>query len=267
MNEKFLASIVFLNLFNCVLFTENHDEGYSIYSEDATELLGFSQILEDNGICVKSIKRGILDRDLLELDNISAVIISYPRKDITADEIQNIVDYVSNGGSLIVLGGGEVSSQINPLIERFGLLIYGDVVEINSSDYLYFRGDMSRHEIFRYVRDYTPILTPMVYVKDPEGIVLIAPDPGQNKGIFVLKEYGKGKVFVSADADFLGNIFIYRNSNAQLGLNIVNYMTGNGIKKIKLKKRSRTSTYLWGVFIGILTLLLFVYFKRQRRMP
>jgi Domain of unknown function (DUF4350) len=263
MNEKFLASIVFLNLFNGVLFTENHDEGYGIYSEDATELTHFSQILEDNGILVKSIKRGVLDEDVL--GGVSAVIISYPEKEMTAGEIQNIVDYVSNGGSLIVLGGGGASNQINPLIERFGLLIYGDVVEINSSNYLYFRGDESGHEIFTYVEDYTPILTPRVYAKDPDGIILITPKLGRDKGIFALKKYGKGKVFVSADADFLSNIFVHKNSNAQLGLNIVNYMTGNEIKKIELKKGGRTNnTYFWSAFIVVLALSLFVYLRRRQ---
>ncbi len=262
MNEKFLASIVFLNLFNGVLFTENHEEGYGVYSEDATELTHFSQILEDNGILVKSIKRGVLDENVL--GGVSVVIISYPEKEITAGEIQNIVDYVSNGGSLIVLGGGGASNQINPLIERFGLLIYGDVVEINSSNYLYFRGDESRHEIFTYVEDYTPILTPRVYVKDPGGIILITPKLGRDKGIFALKEYGKGKVFVSADADFLSNIFVHKNSNAQLGLNIVNYVTGNEIKKIKLKKGGGSDKYFWSAFIGVLVLLLSVYFRRRQ---
>lgn len=239
-----------------VLFTQNHNEGYDIWGKDVTGFLEFSRVLEDEGFTITALNQGeISPQDLVGVD---AVVVSYPEEHFTLSEIEVLEDYVKGGGSLIVFGGLDTVNQTNNVISRFGFNLNPTLMTVNGSRQ--FSLDVpspSSHPILTFVERFEQIYTPTVKVTG-ERVVVMYPHNGfpekDREGLFVIKEVGNGKVLVTGDADFLNNHFLFNYDNAQLGINIVSYMTGRPIEKIERGERT-----IWPFAAGVGLVLIVIW--------
>jgi hypothetical protein len=238
-----------------LLFTQNHGEGYDIWGKDFTGFLEFSRLLEEEGFGILSLNRGAITSEVL--DGVDAVIVSYPKEMFSPDEMEALKEYVDEGGSLVVFGGMDTINQTNPIIGIFGLEITSRIQTVNGSKR--FTLDVPEeepHPIFTHVRTYEQINTPTVRVVEGPAHVFRYPEIEEDQGLFVIKDVGAGKVLVTADADFLNNVFLHNHDNAQLGVNILSYMAGKPIEKIEPRKRETGAIAASVVIVMALTLFL-----------
>ncbi len=72
------------------------------------------------------------DADLssIDLSEYSLIIIAWPHRPLDPAEVEALVNYTVQGGSILILGGPEYSEYINPLSEAFGVL-FTDLVVVD----------------------------------------------------------------------------------------------------------------------------------------
>lgn len=234
-----------------VLFLQSHDETYDLEGKKPTTLRNFYNLLGENGISVASLNSGEVTSEILISFN--ALVITYPKKNFTAEEIGAIESFVANGGGLVILGGRECREQVNPLIERFGISIEDKVLSQNNA-YEFVLG-AGNHEIFRFVNKYQQVYLPSIRAENGSQIIATLPFLPANEGVIAAREYGAGKVIVAADADFLNDRYLANYDNAQLGLNIINYALGREIAL--MKRKANFGKYALAIVATIALLFLF----------
>ena len=80
------------------------------------QFLGFSLTLAD------------ADLSSIDLSEYSLIIIACPYRPLDPAEVETLVNYTMQGGSILILGSPEYSEYINPLSEAFGVLFTNLVV-------------------------------------------------------------------------------------------------------------------------------------------
>jgi len=108
-----------------------------------------------------------------------------------------------------------------PFISYFGWDVIG-----SSTDYGYV--DKNDDHVYNFDDDYVDLS-----LMAPLGFPSKWPLGGYSQGVFMAKDTGNGRVFVSADASFLTNELISEPTydNRQFGLNIINWLTYGGFDK------------------------------------
>ena len=108
-----------------------------------------------------------------------------------------------------------------PFISYFGWDVIG-----TSTDYGYI--DKDDNHYYNFDKDYVDLS-----LMAPLGFPSKWPLGGYPQGVFMSKETGNGRVFVSADASLFNNELINEPSydNRQFGINIINWLTYGGFNK------------------------------------
>ncbi len=237
-----------------VLFAQNHNEIYDLEGEDLLSLQRFASLLRDQGVSVLSLKRGEIDEEVL--GGVNVLVLSFPQSNLTSGEMAAITGYVERGGGLLVLGGQVSREYLNPLLRKFGIEMGYDVLQRDGSlDILLPAGS---HDIFQFVREFEYYHAPAVRVADRGWIVYKSPMFGDDWAIFAYREYGKGRVFVSGDADFVNDFFLDAHDNAQLGYNIVLYTGGR--RPVELEEKSGLG---WPAALLVVLALLVLFVRKK----
>lgn len=124
--EDFTSGIIKINrnLKKTLYFTSGHGEG-SITADTQYDYNKLSIKLENLGYKVRDIF-------LPQLRNVpedcSALIILSPKTAFMPQEIAKIQDYLNRGGSLLVMVDPLSNSELNPLIEQYGMKLTDNVV-------------------------------------------------------------------------------------------------------------------------------------------
>jgi hypothetical protein len=124
------------------------------------------------------------------------------------------------GVSNVILS--EASAVVGgPFISYFGWEVIG-----SSTDYGYI--DKDNNHYYNFDKDYVDLS-----LMAPLGFPSKWPLGGYPQGVFMAKDTGNGRVFVSADASMFNNELINDLSydNRQFGLNIINWLTYGGVNK------------------------------------
>ncbi len=242
-----------------IMFAQNHKESYDLEGRDLLSLQKFASFLAEEGLNVYSMNRGRLDRERLR--DIDVLIVSYPQENITDAETEAIVEYVEAGGGLLVLGGQQCRDYINPLLEEFGMEMKYELIEREGQiDFIF---NASEHALFAFVRNFEYLHAPPVRVGDPAWIAYRPEWLGEDLALLATRKYGRGKVIVSGDADFLNNFYLERYDNAQLGLNLV--YTAAGREPVVRRRRREFYPIFVVLFVAlILALLALKRFMRAR---
>lgn len=231
-----------------VLFLQSHGETYDVEGEKLTTLKNFYNLLGENGISAASLNSGEAAPEILA--DFRALVITYPQKNFTLEELGAIESFVAGGGSLIVLGGQACRGQVNPLLERFGISIQDKTLSQNGS--FVFVLDSGNHEIFSFVEKYQQVYLPSLRAENGSQILAALPFLPANEGLIVTREYGSGKVIALADADFLNDRYLNGYDNAQLGLNIINYALGREISPMNKADYKKYFTVVIAIVAALL---------------
>jgi len=232
-----------------VLFDDFHDELASISLERAKEIargraidhpelyyLGdFSGLLEKYGFAVVRETRRPLTYEELEL--YTFVVIAVPRQSFSNAEVDALIEFVEEGGGLLILGDAWISSAINPLTREFG--VYMDPEAVRAKEYLEEEGEFlvtnfdSLHPVTKNISLATVNwMCPMTVTGQAEALAYTPVNTHSDgrKGPFpyiAVTEYGKGRVAIFADqALFVGPF--YRGSQHEiLAENVMRWLSEN----------------------------------------
>lgn len=136
MFKKFLLFFVFViftsitqaEKIDKIVFDESHNQAFVISKEGALHLSNFAKILKEEGFEIVINKEPITKNIL---NDKKALIISGAFKEISKEEIEEIYNFVQNGGNLIVML--HISQPLIPLFNKFSVEITkGSVSEIEN---------------------------------------------------------------------------------------------------------------------------------------
>ena len=195
------------------------------------------ELIHGNNYNIQFVKGNVND-----LSDVDILIWSKPRVPVRNPKL--ILDYVRNGGKLLLCGMGvsddhSRNSKIMPLLKEFKTKFKWK--NILTTDH-YMEGDdfmrvpctdTVKHPITEGVSMFIPGGAGILDSSIPDKQVLIkAPANSNNPGapMLLLFPYGKGEVVLMPDNWWMRPFGIERGDNAQLLLNIVNYLADKPVK-------------------------------------
>jgi len=127
-NKIFIFNILKLSKKRTVILSEYHGE--SLNRLNSTK---FSNFLKNNNYEISYLNKEISEEDLL---NCCLLILGFPNKNFSEDEILTIIDYVKNGGILFIFGIGWVWANYfsDKIFEEFPCNVIGSYFGIKWID-------------------------------------------------------------------------------------------------------------------------------------
>jgi ABC-type uncharacterized transport system involved in gliding motility auxiliary subunit len=253
-----------------VMGLEGHGER-SLASQANHDLGDFGKQLRSKGIELNSLNLAIAPE---VPDNAALLVIASPQTEITAIELEKLVRYVERGGNLLWLIDQEPLHGLEPIAERLGLVlppgvvVDPDAIERGGRPVMAVAapGNYSAHPILRTFRLNTmfPFARPIA-INPVEGwnisaLIEVAPrgwvESGDLGGRIVfdagldtpgpvtiayalerLREEKNQRIVVIGSGHFLANTYLGNGGNLDLGVNIVNWLTGDD-RLIAIQPRS-----------------------------
>jgi len=134
-------------------------------------------------------------------------------KSFTTHPIANGINEVILSQATTVVGG--------PFIDYFGWDLVGSTTE-------YGYVDKNGDHMYKFEDDYVDLS--LIAASIP-GFPTKWPLGGYSQGVFMAKDTGNGRIFVSSDASLFDNELIELYDNRQFGINIINWLTYGGPKE------------------------------------
>ncbi|MFW9768776.1 MAG: hypothetical protein ACFFF9_09700 [Candidatus Thorarchaeota archaeon] len=232
-----------------VVFDESHGRNWWL----TLSYYGFGQFLTENGYTIRWIDNWTTDSSLL--DNADALVIQDGSINYTASELTDIVNYVSGGGGLALLGGQTVYGLEADLVgNEFGLDLNNTGYITDTDDFL----DASHQNIFYNVSNFGnhPIMdgverlelqwtSAFISIGGATSLVRTDTDgtatwddgtPANGLTLMAALDYSMGRVFFSADYIFPrynfdydgdGVPILYDSDNDILLQNVFRWLTEN----------------------------------------
>jgi hypothetical protein len=248
-----------------VLFDESGSYGklYTIYNSGASGTSVFANLLQENGFSVSKIDNSPLTQEILE--DYDVVVMMFPYRNYTDQEINYLKEYVSSGGGLLLVGNpwgvedGNSDSIYNKIASGFGtnfaynVLVVDPNENIGLSNFIKVTDIVSNpltsniNEIYYMQGTYLSnpgcstvvinsgkdswadnlFLTPEGYSQNNQ--IRESNETGGPLPLYSAMEYGKGKIVFTGSAASFTNLYIYRSNGWKLGLNSVNWLSNNPI--------------------------------------
>jgi uncharacterized repeat protein (TIGR01451 family) len=220
-----------------ILFDETHGELFSIDPDSKYSYSKFASILEDRGYEVKTLNSSPITSE--KLNNCSIFVIPAPTKPFDANEIHVIIEFVSNGGNLLLINewGGDFrqGTNLNDLSKSFGISFNNDTVNDptnnfhNTPSYALiheFSGHFINKDIneFLYPAGCSLIASNSIAWADDDSyttlpnIPLVSKAEEEHGNITVLAatNFERGRVVCIGDGDFCDDLDIDGNGRANM---------------------------------------------------
>jgi hypothetical protein len=187
--------------------------------EPADQFFGLVQVLEGEGFTVATTEVGVLGEDLTQYGVLVICLGSSHEVPYSLEEVAAIQDFVAAGGGLLVMGDNPdtPNENIEPITTSFG--IHCGVAEIMEPVLT----DFIAHEIFAGVEAVQLGAAGELGV-DPPAVAAAFSDSGQ-PAIALTDPCG---VIVTGDINWADNSLLGMGDNAQLAVNIFQYLAACG---------------------------------------
>jgi hypothetical protein len=235
-----------------ILFDESKNERNTISSERASRILPehpewilfgkLKSILDQNYI----VSRTELENFSLPLNQFDLLILSAPQEKLNQNEIDIILRFLNNGGSLLFLGDAGIPTEINNLLQNFGIEFKNDL--ICSTLHL---GSHAENPLIKNFVNHPSIVQCPYFEMNGGGYFVTSPpsyplaftsldswcdlnfdfayNQNETKGIFTIiaaSEYGKGRIIAIADNSFHdGFLTSITSPNDELICTIIKWLT------------------------------------------
>jgi len=159
-----------------VYFLEGHGEK----STDVTEEPGFSYAKDDLSKMGYTVKKQVLAQSANFPADCALLIVPGPEKDLAANELETIENYLRGGGRVFFLVDPQAAPGLTPFLAKFGFKLDNDIIVDSVSRLMggdYFMpivGDYESHEItknFRFASLYPLVRSVEPIEPKPEGVV------------------------------------------------------------------------------------------------
>ncbi len=163
---------------------------------------------------------GVVEGGVDDIGKANAYVIAGVTKNFTAEEIDKIVDFVENGGKLVVLIHIP-PTNVKPLLKKFGVNVsekpydVTEVLAVPGEDNAITEGV---REI--YMRGVFPVDGNLFLIKKEKVIIL----GGDGRGVAKLVKFGRGEVLVFGDDAMFLNSYITKADNLKLAKNIAKWV-------------------------------------------
>lgn len=241
-----------------IMFDEAHKPLYSIGSNPALYVGGYSQFAETlraRGYIIKTLKAGE-QIDLSRLKGTDVLVIMCGRENYTIAEINSIVRWVNEGGSLLLLGDYDHHPlYIEPIAKAFGIHFEGmnfkkitsladntSNVGGNPSYIVFTDANIRHHEVTENISRIE--MYSLSSIEAESGTPLIVTSnttywlntgqPAYNRPVMMVVKHGKGRIVVVGDVNLWSDIdfdgdgvpALYDSDNLRLAINTVKWLTG-----------------------------------------
>ena len=254
------SSIYTITIVRIVLFDESHGEIFFIAPNAKYSYSKFASILEDRGYEVKTLNSSPITSE--KLNNCSIFVIPAPTKPFDANEIHVIREFVSNGGSLLLINewGGDFrqGTNLNDLSKSFGISFNNDTVNDptnnfhNTPSYALIH-KFSGHYITKDVNEFlypagcSLVANNSIAWADDDSYTTLPNIPLVSKAekepgditVLAATNFERGRVVCIGDGDFCDDLDIDGNGKANIGeydnkklvLNIVEWLSRGAINE------------------------------------
>ena len=210
-----------------------------------------SEHLATNGFTVDTTSRGFLIDDPAGYDVIVVCLTSAFYNSYTSEEVDRIVDFVNDGGGLLIMGDRQAApnANIQPVASKFGITLgLSDVLpyDIISTEHI-------DHPIFDGVDEISMYAVAELSVDTPA--IPTAWQDGTTNTIAAVAQYGQGRVVALGDCTLWSWVDTYEErfnkaDNPRFAVNTFNYLAVPepatlllfSLGAILLRKRSSKTT-------------------------
>jgi parallel beta-helix repeat protein len=258
-NNNIASSSIYTITAGLVLFDESHGETFSIAPNAKYSYSKLASFLKAKAYEVKALNSMPITKE--KLTNCSIFVISAPTKPFDTREVIAIREFVSNGGSLLLINewGGDFrqGSNLNEIAENFGIVFKNDLVNDptnnfhNTPSYALIH-EFSRHSITKGVNEFLyPAGCSLIannfsiaradddsYTTLPNiPIQALAEEERGSIAVLAATNFEGGRVVCIGDGDFCGDLDIDGDGSAnideydnkKLTLNIVEWLACGAI--------------------------------------
>jgi len=219
-----------------ILWDTSHGIANSGQYQPSGYYLALSEHLGENGFTTVTTTQGFLVDDPAGYDVIVVCLTSTFDSSYTTDEVERIVDFVDDGGGLLIMGDRQAApnAHIEPVSSQFGITFGPDVVSSSPNFYdVYtselefshsvFSGFATNDEIFMYAASELSVTGPAFPIAQQEGT---------GKTIAAAAQYGQGRVVALGDCSlwslsesvFNSWDYFHEADNPQFALNTFTYL-------------------------------------------
>ncbi len=220
-----------------VLWDTSHGIANSGQYQPSGYYLALSEHLGDNGFTTVTTSGGFLVDDPAGYDVIVVCLTSAFDSIYTTAEVERIVDFVDNGGGLLIMGDrlAAPNANIQPVASEFGITLgLSDVVSSPPNVYELYTSELdlshsvfsdfaTTDEIFMYAASELSVTSPAFSITQQEGT---------GKTIAAAAQYGQGRIVALGDSslwslsDSVLNSWDYFHEadNPQFALNTFTYL-------------------------------------------
>lgn len=180
--------------------------------------------LGDNGFTVDTTSQGFLVDDPAGYDVAVVCLTSAFYGSYTAGEVTRIVDFVNDGGGLLIMGDMLLApnANIQPVASEFGITL--GVSDLDS--FFVYTSDLASHPIFSAVNSVFVYAAGELSVSAPS--LAVAWEQGTGKAVATVAQYGQGRVVALGDCSIwsVSDNWDYLNEadNAQFSVNTFNFL-------------------------------------------
>jgi hypothetical protein len=216
-------------------YTVLWDISHGVYGADAGGNGGWqpdgyyqtlTQHLVNNGFAVDTTSDGFLVDDPGEYDVIAVCLASAYDSVYTATEVERIVNFVDDGGGLLLMGDQQLNpnANIQPVASQFGVGLGISTL----ATYEIYTSDLASHSIFDAVNEIFMYVAGELSTSGPASSVALQ-EEAPYEPIVAVAEYGQGRVVALGDCS-LWTVsegywdYFHEADNQQFSLNTFNYL-------------------------------------------
>ncbi|NIV68916.1 MAG: PEP-CTERM sorting domain-containing protein [Phycisphaerae bacterium] len=216
-----------------VLWDTSHGIANSGQYQPSGYYQALSEHLGDNGFTTVTTSQGFLVDDPVGYDVIVVCLTSAFDSSYTTAEVERIVDFVDDGGGLLIMGDRQSApnANIEPVSSRFGITFGPDVVSSYPNYFDVYTSELDRsHSVFS---DFATTDEIFMYAASELFVTELASpiawQEGTGKTIAAVAQYGQGRVVALSDCSLWSLSdsswdYFHKADNPQFALNTFTYL-------------------------------------------
>ncbi len=196
-----------------------------------------------------------IDEQLLKFDKSKIILVlKCPTKPLPEEEIETIVEFVKDGGSLLLIGDHTdvylMNTYLNNISKHFGITFHSDSVYMIEGGWIVTdKNDYIHHPTTHYLNEFLWATGCSLSVQPPARAIAFSPFPSFNdhgdyhkefflgdgeinpceicgsSPIMAVSEYGKGKVFAFTDSTCFNNYLFFTPGKRELIAGIIQWLS------------------------------------------